>query len=90
MLKNTNRFFVFQDSSIPDVYGDICACVCDHQTAATYCHRQLQPIVNAARKDERYKDTKLHIDMILVKGKMYSVDQLTREQHVPRQPATNP
>ncbi len=33
MLKNTNRFFVFQDSSIPDVCGDICPCVCDHQTA---------------------------------------------------------
>ncbi len=28
-----NRFFVFQDSSIPDVYGDICPCVCNHQTA---------------------------------------------------------
>ncbi len=23
MWKNTNRLFVFQDSSIPDVYGDI-------------------------------------------------------------------
>ncbi len=33
MLKNTKRFFVFQDSSIPDVYGDICLYVCDHQTA---------------------------------------------------------
>ncbi len=33
MWKNTNRFFVFQDSSIPDVYEDICPCVCDHQTA---------------------------------------------------------
>ncbi len=33
MSKNTNRFVVFQDSSIPDVYGDICPCVCDHQTA---------------------------------------------------------
>ncbi len=33
MLKNTNRFLVFQDSSIPDVYGDICPCVCDNQTA---------------------------------------------------------
>ncbi len=32
MLKNKNRFFVFQYSSIPDVYGDICPCVCDHQT----------------------------------------------------------
>ncbi len=26
-------FFVFQDSSIPDVYGDICPCVYNHQTA---------------------------------------------------------
>ncbi len=25
MLKNTNRFFVFQDSSIPDVYMEIYA-----------------------------------------------------------------
>ncbi len=33
MWKNTNRFFVFQDSSISDVYGDICPCVCNHQTA---------------------------------------------------------
>ncbi len=33
MWENTNRCFVFQDSSIPDVYGDICPCVCDHQTA---------------------------------------------------------
>ncbi len=33
MLKNTKKNFVFQDSSIPDVYGDICPCVCDHQTA---------------------------------------------------------
>ncbi len=23
MQKNTKRFFVFQDSSVPDVYGDI-------------------------------------------------------------------
>ncbi len=27
MWKNTNRFFVFQDSSIHYVYGDICPCV---------------------------------------------------------------
>ncbi len=33
MLKNTNRFFVFQYSSIPDVDGDICPYVCDDQTA---------------------------------------------------------
>ncbi len=32
-VENTNRFFVFLDSSIPDLYGDICPCVCDRQTA---------------------------------------------------------
>ncbi len=33
MWKNTNSFFVFQDRSIPDVSGDICPCICNHQTA---------------------------------------------------------
>ncbi len=33
MQKNTNRFFVFQDSGILDVMGDICPCICDHHTA---------------------------------------------------------
>ncbi len=32
MRKNTNGFVVFQDSGIPNVLGDICPCVCDHQT----------------------------------------------------------
>ncbi len=33
MQENTNNFFVFQDSSIPAVWGDIYPCICDHQTA---------------------------------------------------------
>ncbi len=33
MQENTNSFFVFKDSSVPGVKGDICTYICDHQTA---------------------------------------------------------